>query len=148
MQHYQIDSEMNFWTKKLGMNVWAGYVEHHLQLHCCAPSMELLQLCNPKSPPTQEMVAVWTFFYYSIARLCKHPILLDIGTGILDSRILDFLPLLRIHLDLYASPSTWSRTIQIHSFLFQIMCPSLEYPNKGQRISPVPSLPIQKFPSR
>jgi hypothetical protein len=33
---------MNCRTKKQGMIVWVGYLKHHLQLHCCAPSAELL----------------------------------------------------------------------------------------------------------
>jgi hypothetical protein len=110
MRLHQIDSEMNCRTKKQGMIVWAGYFEHHLQLHCCAPSAELLQLGNPKSPPAQEMVAVWTSFDYGIARLCEHPIPSDTRIGILDSRILDSPLPLRIHLDPYASPPAWSRT--------------------------------------
>ena len=129
------------------MNAWAGYFERHLQLHCCAPSAELLKSCDPKSLPTQEMVAIWTSFYYGIARLCEYPILLDIGACIFDSRKLDSPPPLQIHLDPYASPPAWSRTSQIRGSLLQIMCPSLEYLDKGQRISPESFPLIQKFPS-
>ena len=148
MRLHHIDLEMNFQTRNQEMNAWAGYFERHLQLHCCALLVKLLQLRNPKSLPAQEMVAVWTFFYYGIACLCEHPILLDIGDGILDSRILDSPPPLQIHLDPYASLLAWSRTSQIRGSLLQIMCSSLEYPNEGRRISLAPSLPIQKFPSR
>ena len=117
MRLHHIDSEMNVRTKN------QDYIEHHLQLHYCVPSVELLQLHDLKSPPTQEMVAVWTSFYDNIARLYKHLI----GTGILDSRILNSPPLLRIYLNPYASSPTWSRTSQICGFLHWIM----EYPDKG-----------------
>ena len=50
MRFYQIDSEMICRTKKQGMNVWAGYFEHHFQLHCYALLAELLQSCDPMSP--------------------------------------------------------------------------------------------------
>jgi hypothetical protein len=79
MRLHQTDSEMNCRTKKQGMIVWAGYFEQHLQLHCCASAAELLQSGDPKSPPTQEMVAVWTSCDYRIARLCEHPIPEDTG---------------------------------------------------------------------
>ena len=145
MRLHLIDLEMNFQTKKQGMNVQVGYVEHHLQFHCCALSAELLQSRDPKSPPTQEMVAIQISFYYGIARLCEHPILSNTGTSILDLRILDSSPPLRIHLDPYASPPAWSQIGQICGSLLQIMYPSLEYPDKGWKISSAPFRPIQNF---
>jgi hypothetical protein len=110
MRLHQIHLEVNCQIKKQGMIVRAGYFEHHLQLHCYAPSAELLQSRDLKFPPAQEMVAVWTSSDYGIAHLYEHPILSDTWTGILNSRILESPPALRIHLDPYASPPAWTRT--------------------------------------
>ena len=117
-----------------------NHIRNYHRLHCRAPSAELLQSYDAKSHPTQETVAVWTSFEDASACHCEH----SIATDILESRILDFPPPVRMHRDLYASPPACSRTGQIHDSLYQIM----DFLGEGRRISQAQSLPIKKYPSR
>ena len=88
----------------------------------------------------------WDFFLLCFCSpILSYLILLHTRVGILNLRIVDSPPPLQIPLDPYASPLAWSQTGQICGSLFQILCPNLEYPNEGWRISLASSLPIQIF---